>query len=286
MALPTAATIENLTRCKTLPGFFPGGFTDQFVRRIAFEDVTGYGPAVQINRATLGAAANYSAGGAMGNVAGAAALTQFVFQRIGDTVEVDSADIVASEESQQQLELQVEMKKVSLIRQLGNQLIQGSGVAPNLTGLALGVDATQTIDPAGGVGTAPTLADYHRLVARVAASDRSVGIGADALVMHPRTRRQLISVLEAAAGGGPQYCEDESLGHPVLMFEGLPVYVSENVSTTETAAGVQTGGVLTSVFALKLEGPTAVRLLHQGGSTSEFGIMARLRAIDIAAFPD
>ena len=39
MALPSAATVENLTRCKALPGFFPGGYVDQFLRKLPFESV-------------------------------------------------------------------------------------------------------------------------------------------------------------------------------------------------------------------------------------------------------
>ena len=219
MAFPTSATIQNLTRCKTLPGFFPGGFCDQFIRRIPFHDVTGYGQLVQINRATLGAAANYAAGGAMGLLASSAALTTFTFQRIGDTVEVDSADFSSSEEAQQQLDLQVEMKKVAVVRQLANQIIAGDGTGSNLVGLAFGVDATQKFDPQAGAPASPTLDDYHRLLTKVCASDGLVGSGPDALVMHPRTRRQLINRLETTAGGGAQYVVDEALDHPVLAFE-------------------------------------------------------------------
>lgn len=94
MALPTPATIQNLTRCKTLPGFFPGGFCDHLIRRIPFHDVTGYGQSVNINRAVLGAAANYAAGGALGVLASDTNLTNFAFKRIGDSVEVDRKSVV------------------------------------------------------------------------------------------------------------------------------------------------------------------------------------------------
>jgi hypothetical protein len=198
----------------------------------------------------------------------------FEFSRIGDTVEVDSADISSSEESQQQLDLQVEMKKAALIRQLSSQIILGNGSAPNLTGLAIGVDAVdQTIDPAAGTGTAPTLDDYHKLLTLVTASDGSVGLGPDALVMHPRARRQLMNRLETASGGCAHFAVDDSLDHPVLYFEGIPVYVSQSVSVEEQADGSLDGGSLTSVFAVKLNGPTGLRMLHQGGDSNSFGIM-------------
>lgn len=318
MGLPTSATIVALTRCKTLPGFFPGGFCDQLIRVIPFHDVTGYGQTVSINRATPGAAAPYAANDAMNLNASSSGLTTFTFRRLGDTVEVDSADVTSSEETQQQLDLQVEMKKVAVVRLLSNQLIQGDGASPNLVGLAAGVDiATQTIDPVGGLGTAPTLDDYHRLLTKVCASDGMVGTGPNALVMHPRTRRQLMSRLEAASGGCAQFAVDETLGHPVLLFEGIPVYADESVSTIETNSGAETGGTSTSVFALKLSGPTGLRVLHQGGDSDNFGLiteelppqlsvskramtirgfyalmipevksLARLKAIDISGFPD
>jgi hypothetical protein len=273
MTLPTSATIQALTRCKVLPGFFPGGFCDQFIRRIPFHDVTGYGQLVSINRASLGAAAPYAANDAMNLNASSSATTTFNFRRIGDTVEVDSADITSSEETQQQLDLQVAMKKVAVVRLLSLQLIQGGGVSPDLLGLAGSVDATQTINPLAGVNTAPTLDDYHKLLTMVCASDGMVGTGPDALVMHPRTRRQLMSVLEAAAGGCAQFAADETIDHPVLLFEGIPVYVDESVSTTETDAGLETTSDRTSVFAVKLNGPTGIRVLHQGGDSSEFGLI-------------
>jgi hypothetical protein len=271
MALPSSTTIQNLTRCKTLPGFFPGGFREELLRRIDFEDVTGYGQAVQVSRATLGAAVNYAAGGTMPLNASSAALAAFDFKRIGDTVEVDSADITSSEEAQQQLDMQVAMKRVALLRRLAQQVVQGTGTGDEVEGLASGVDAAQTIDPETGAGMVPVLDDFHRMLAMVSASDDGLGNGPDALVMHPRTRRLLAFLLETT-GGGAEYAMDDAIGNRVLLFEGLPVYASESISTTEDTAGAPTGGVLSSVYGLKLDGPTGVRVLHQGGDTNDFGI--------------
>ena len=45
------------------------------------------------------------------------------------------------------------------------------------------------------------------------------------------------------------------------------------MSTTEDVAGLPGGGILTSVYAVRLNGPTGLRVLHQGGSSSDFGIV-------------
>lgn len=273
MALPTGTTVSNLTRCKAYPGFVPGGFCDQFLRKVRFEEVSGYGRQLVLNRAALTSAANYNAGAAMGLFFTGTLTASFDFQRIGDTVEVDSADVSASAEDQNQLELQVEMKRVSVMRQLANQIVQGDGVAPNLLGLAFGVDVAQIYDPLAGPGSAPVLDDYHRILRKACASEGTVGAGPDALVMHPRTKRQLIGRLESSSSCCADYVYDDDLGVPVLTIEGVPVYTSDQVSTTEDVLGLPGLGTLTSVYALSLRGPTAVRVLHQGGESSDYGIV-------------
>jgi hypothetical protein len=311
MALPNAATVESLTRCKALPGFFPGGYVDEFLRKLPFESLEGYGHQVQINRVTvLGAVTYFTAGGLVGNIASAVAASPvtFVVSRVGDIVEVDSADIDGSSPENNQLDLQVEMKKVSLLRSLSSAVISGNGVPPNLSGLEVLATGAQVLDLAG---VAPTLADYHRIIARVKASDGSIGAGADAIVMHPRTRRQLISLMETS-GYGCDYSVDPDLGVPVLHFEGLPVYVSDGVPTNDGAVTDRS-----SAYPVKLTGPTAIRMLHVGGTGADFGIIvedvpaqltvtksarsvrgaysllvpevacvARLMSMDISGFPD
>ena len=263
MALPDTGTIANLTRCLRLPGFFPVGFVDEFLRVLPFQDASGYGPSVQINQATdLGGVAFYSAGGALTATQGVTSLTTFTFARIGGTAQVDDADIAASADPNDQLEIQVAMRKISLLRTLSPNLLFGDGVAPNIRGLATWIHdvVAQEIDLAGA---APTLKDYHRLVALVRASDGALGTGADALVMNLNARRQLMSLIETA-GGSPLYERDEALGVPVLKFDGLPVYVTE---------GIPVPGPNTTIFAVKLKGPSGIRVLHVGGSSQEFGIV-------------
>jgi hypothetical protein len=261
MAQPSAGTVTNLTRCLRLPGFFPGGFVDQFLRVLPFQHLEGYGRSVEANVATsLGGTSFYDPGTGVNAVPGATSLTTFTFQRVAGTAQVDVADIDASADPDDQLDLQVAMRKVSLLRTLSTATFFGSGVAPQMAGLNTLVPAGQQIDLAGA---APTLANYHRLVSLVRASDGGLGCGgADALVMNLNARRQLISLMES---GGPicTFEDDPVLGHPVLKFEGVPVYVTEGIPMAPE----------TMVFAVKLRGPTGVRMLHVGGDSDEFGIV-------------
>ena len=262
MAQPTANAITSLTRCLRLPGFFPGGYVDQFLRKLPFEEAGGYGRSVQVNRTTgLGSVAFFDPGDALSATQGDTALTTFTFQRIAGTAQVDVADIEASAEPDDQLELQVEMRKVALLRTLSSVVINGGGVAPTMAGLVTYATGGQMIDLAGA---APTLAAYHRLVALVRASDGFLGSGADALVMSLNARRQLLSILEAASGSSYCFELDEQLGTSVLHFEGVPVYVSD---------GALPNASPTAIYAVKLHGPTGIRVLHVGGSSDEYGIV-------------
>lgn len=275
MAQPTTDTINNLTTCLRMPGFFPGGYIDQFLRTIPFQAVDGYGRQVEINRATsLGDAPMYSPGDSMAAAQGVTALSTFTFERIGGTAIVDEADIVASQDPNDQLEIQVAMRRVALLRELGEQIVIGDGTPPNLAGLS------EYVSVAGGnavdlAGAAPTLKDFHRLVALVRASDGFVGGGADALVMNSQARRFLLFLIESSAGCASCCFEpDPALGVPVVKFDGLPVYVTDAIPTV--------GENETTMFAAKLTGPTGIRVLHSGGSSEEFGVVVDSQPVQLS----
>ena len=264
MAQPTDGTIDDLTRTKTLPGFFPGGWVDQFLRVLPFQEASGYGRFVEGNRSSsLGGVSFYSPGGALTATQGQVTMEPFTFERIAGTAQVDVADIDASADPNQQLELQVAMRKIALLRVLSNELFFGDATPPNMKGLLAHVEAAgQTLDLND---TAPTLARYHRLVSLVRASDGALGTGAAALVMNFNARRQLTSLIEAA-GGWACYENDELLGVPVMKFDGVPVYVTEGITVDAVTSQ-------TTVFAVKLRGPTGIRMLHVGGNSAEYGIV-------------
>jgi hypothetical protein len=101
----------------------------------------------------------------------------------------------------------------------------------------------------------------------VTASDGCVGAGADCLVASSKMVRFIAKLIEDK-GACPQFAFDQDLGVPVLHFNGIPVYVGQNVSNETKGTGTN----LTSVWAVKLTGPTGVRVLHSGGDASMFGI--------------
>jgi len=192
------------------------------------------------------------------------ALTTFAFKRLGGIAEVDLADETASSTDNDLLDIQVQMKKVSLLRLLASQIIVGTGAGNNIEGFNALIDPAQDIL----LGVAPTLADFHNLISLVRASDGSLGAGADALVMNRNARRTLLGLIEAAGGGSACWAMNNTLGVPVLHFDGLPVYISDSIPLTGGPPANQT-----NIFAVKLTGPTGIRILHAGGNSDEFGII-------------
>ena len=77
--------------------------------------------------------------------------------------------------------------------------------------------------------------------------------------------RHLLMLIRQAALN-PQFAYDEVLGVPVLHYCGIPVYVGQNSQEEEDPYNYQ------SVWAVKLRGPTGVKLCHVGGEAGEFGI--------------
>jgi hypothetical protein len=109
--------------------------------------------------------------------------------------------------------------------------------------------------------TTPTKDDLHRLVHKARPSDGYCGAGPDCLAASERVVRQIIKYMEDSAGGGLTYSFDPDLGVPVPMFHGLPVYIAQLPDTI--------------IYALKLTGPTGIRIVHGSGRSSEFGIEVR-----------
>lgn len=269
MSLPSQTTVSNLTNQHVVPTWFPKGLLDQFVRKIAFERVDRPGENFSWNRATaLPTVATYAVGGTLS--ANAMDTTKITgnFFRIGDMAEVDVFHERSASRIVPQLEVQVGAKKVGVIRALGLAILEGNGTA--FEGLKFHVTSGQTIGAAanGANGGPPTLAEVHKLLYMVTASDGYVGGGATCLVAAPKAVRFIINLLETASGGSAEYMFDNELGGPVLRFNGIPVYVGQN-STVETKGS---GTNLTSIWALKLGGPTGVRVLHSSGESSQFGI--------------
>src|SRR5215510_12252597 len=124
MTLPTATTVANLAREQVVKGWYPKGFVDQFIRKICFERVDMPGETIDWNRATsLTTIPPYAQGGSLGTTVMDTTKFQGDFRRIGDVAEVDYFHQTASSDPNEQLQVQIESKKVGVIRSLGSQII-------------------------------------------------------------------------------------------------------------------------------------------------------------------
>lgn len=256
MALPTTATVANLAREYVVPAWYPGGFVDQLIRKIRFEKVEQPSETIEWNQATsLPSVSKYDAGATtLGGTAMDTTKFTLTMRRIGDVAEIDTFYESACSEPNNQLQVQIQAKKVGVIRTLGSLMMTGTGA--NFSSLDVQIVAGQKITL-----TAPTKDDIHRLVHKARPSDGFSGAGPDCLAASERVVRQIIKLMEDSAGGGLTYSLDPDLGVPVPMFHGLPVYIAQLPDTT--------------IYALKLTGPTGIRIVHGSGRSSEFGIEVR-----------
>jgi hypothetical protein len=111
------------------------------------------------------------------------------------------------------------------------------------------------------------------LLTRVAPSDGDFGAGPDCFVMSSRTRWRLLKEMEDK-GVEPAFKQCDLTGRLQLHYHGVPVLtgrVPEQASTPSK----------TWAWALKLRGPSAVRVLHIGGDSANYG----LRVEDLGPMP-
>jgi hypothetical protein len=134
---------------------------------------------------------------------------------------------------------QMRAKAKQLGRKLRHGLAQGTGVgAYQLNSLRSMADATQSIDVDGAVFSFELL-DELMLKAR---SKSSV----DFLVLPETAYLKFQALMRQAGGITPAMIG----GKPVLVYGTVPVFLNEFLSTTETAAGVESAGAtLYSIYA-------------------------------------
>ncbi len=274
MTLPTAATINNLSRNPVATEYLPGGLVDQFIRKIVKVAYRHPGGQIFFNRKNTGPTpAAYSAGGTLTAAAYESTKQTISLQRIGAQLEIDIADALSSTDAGDQVELQVRALRCEILRKLGEQVIQGSGTPPNWSGFGATFTGAQLVGAGNGAanGAAPTVADIAKLLSLVTASDGSTGAGADCLVGSPKSERFVANLL-ATAGETPMYVWDRDLEVKVLHFRGKPLYIGQ-VPENETKGA---GSNLSSIYAVKLYGMTGVRIVYSalGGVADENGIMA------------
>lgn len=198
--------------------------------------------------------------------------------------------------------------RVILLRELGRKLINGERPATSpstifypagLHGLYDGLfapglashDDPQVLMYSGGVINSTSdadacgsmLAEVRRIMRRVSPSHNGMGAGPNALLMSWRARDLMIRC-ERRQGYQPMFLPDPTSGGLRYHFDGVPVYVgpvredetgSGNAPTFSTSTSTY---VFTSIYALRIGGPTGVRVLHYGGTSAEKGIQVETLA--------
>lgn len=265
MSFPSPLSLTNLSLPNRLAGtFFPGdGFRDQFLHKLPFEEVQQPTANFQFNRwdspeKLVPFVERGSEKETMfpTNVD----LNSVAFERIGSTLELDTFDSISGRMSDN-LAVQAFGIKLSILRSLSLQLIQGTA-SPNIIGLK-SLSASHTVGAAAGAtnGGFMTLQDIYTAMYLVAPTEGEVGVGAaNYAISNPKTFRELLGVLDAQSRSeGITWVMDKDLGVEVPKFRGLTWLISDSVPLDETKG---TGSGLTSVYFVKIGGPTGLRLFY------------------------
>jgi hypothetical protein len=171
---------------------------------------------------------------------------------LGGDADVDNFIQRVRSDIQDQRAVQTAMKAKSVARAFEDSFIYGDTAAdPNsFDGLFKTVAAAQKV--AGDI----TLAKLDQTI------DLILGGKPSLLLMSRRTRRRLKALLQASS----HYVErgESSFGRQVMLYDGIPVEVSDFVVDTETATA-KTGGALSSLWAIQFSAADGVVGLQNGG---------------------
>ena len=171
---------------------------------------------------------------------------------LGGDADVDNFIQRVRSNIQDQRAVQTAMKAKSVARAFEDSFIYGDTAAdPNsFDGLFKTVAAGQKV--AGDI----TLAKLDQTI------DLILGGKPSLLLMSRRTRRRLKALLQASS----HYVErgESSFGRQVMLYDGIPVEVSDFVVDTETATA-KTGGALSSLWAIQFSAADGVVGLQNGG---------------------
>jgi hypothetical protein len=263
MAVPSDVTLVNLNQPYVFKGWFPGsyGIVDQFIRKVPFLQLQQ--PTTQVNwnlLSTSNVVVPYPPNPSSPLPTTPLNFTQssVTLTRIGDSVLVDNYSEAASGNVNDLLQVEIQAKRVAIIQQLGLQITQGNGTSPNLSGFSTLVTSNQEFTQ-----YSPTPLHIYQLINLVRASDGSVGSGADCLVMDERVLRYLLTILPSYADY-LDFVYDQDLGVPIPHFKGIPMYIGQ-----VPAYG---SPLVYDIWALKMTGPTGIRVLHATGTSDQYGI--------------
>lgn len=184
------------------------------------------------------------------------------FKKISATVRID--ELMSAEIGDDVLEVQITLARIGIVRALSEAILHSnpaSDDAQELAGLPFYLPAggSQDVDYDPARGTIGGLAETE---ARCHPGDDGLGSGPCAFVMSSRARWRLMKEMEDK-GLQPDIRWCPMLEREELHFHGLPV-LGGRVPEPQDASPA------TEAWALKLTGPSAVRVLHIEGDS--FGL--------------
>lgn len=269
MGIPNDVSLVNLNNSYIFKGFYPQGIIDQFIRKIPFHRLDKPTTVVSWNRPkinTLVTVPVYARGADVDSTPQDFELTTRTMQRIGATALVDDFSQAVSGNPNNLLEAEIQAKKIAIIRTLGAQIFVGSGAENNFNGLKSEVIPSQEFSLTGNP-LLPTDKNLLQLINMVRASDGAVGGGADCLVTNERVIRYIVAQ-GLASGRNCETIYDADLGVAVPLFCGIPMYAGQVPTDDPEDPGI--GHY--DIWAVKLSGPTGIRVLHATGRSDQFGI--------------
>ena len=211
---------------------------------------TGYeGQGLIINRENaLGDAQHLAVGGTI-TAKAAATFVQQTFTAVTTIGDAEMNGLVQAQSSSAGVDMlatEISSKAKSVGRLLQTGVATGTGTSPQLNSLHSLCDATQFTTAAATQVLSLELLD--ELLALVKAKDGEV----DFIMMPARTLRSY-KVLIRSLGGVNEtiaYTMPNGTTRTVSVYEGIPIFVNDYLSVTETANGAAlTTGELTSVYA-------------------------------------
>ncbi|MEK7486842.1 MAG: hypothetical protein AABZ60_21165 [Planctomycetota bacterium] len=255
--------MQNLSQQNKETGWYHpnDGKRDQFVRKLTRVQQLMATDQFMFNRANSIATIPFLDRSASKNLpATDVTLNSVVYTRIGEHIELDTYDSISGRMSNN-METQARGIKLGMIRQLSLKLIEGTA-SPDPIGLrSLSNSTTIGANNNNANGGFMSLQDIYKAAYLTACTDDVVGGGGpDCAVLNTKTLRELLGLINAANGGqGINWMYDADLDGMVLEYMGLQWYISDFVPNNETKG---TGTNLTSIYFLKLRGPTGLRLLY------------------------
>lgn len=205
---------------------------------------------------TLGSADFYGVNGTWSESAATFTQQSDTLSILGGDADMDNFIQRTASSVQDQRAIQVAKKAKAVAHKFEETFVYGdTATDPNaFKGIANLITNSDQILEAGANGAALTLTMLDQLI------DRVKGGKPDMLLMSKRSRRKLKGLLTASA----HYLErgESSFGRQVMMYDGIPVEVSDFILDTETKGS---SSACSSIYALSFGAEEALAGLQNGG---------------------